>query len=155
MTSGRSSRDCSFQCVIFLLVWHLRLLTVKQVHTCVGKTASRKFLIVLTVSCGEAVLLFSPPLRLGPMLPNVPGVRCKSDSLPNMVSAFSETSSTANEKRRSQQQACDWLTEAWAESLSSLHHLHTPLMPQSNTTSWCLSDFYIWMLLGSFSWGQC
>lgn len=70
---------------------------MKRVSTCVGITVSRKFLIVLTVSCGEAVLLFSLLLRLGPTLPDVPRVRCTSDSLPNMVSAFSETLSTAGE----------------------------------------------------------
>lgn len=68
----------------------------RKVRTCVGIIASRMFLIVSMVSCGEVVLLFSLLLRLGPGVLDWLRVGCWSDSLPNITRAFSETWGTAS-----------------------------------------------------------
>lgn len=59
-------------------------------HTCVGIIVSRMFLIVSMVSCGEAVLLVSLLLDPGLGMLAWLTVGCWSDSLPNIIRAFSE-----------------------------------------------------------------
>ena len=59
-------------------------------HTCVGIIVSRMFLIVSMVSCGEAVLLVSLLLDPGLGMLAWLTVGCWSDSLPNVIRAFSE-----------------------------------------------------------------
>lgn len=83
-------------------------MTIK-LHTCVGIIVSRMLLIVSIVSGGEAVLLFS--LLRWPWLGVLDWltVGCWSDSLPNVMSAFPETSDKAIKKKSYQTSA----TSSW------------------------------------------